>query len=48
MAWTHLWSGTSYRGGADVTVPAPIGAPPVFFREGSVWEGLFRQVTDIA
>jgi len=47
VAWTHLWSGTTYRGGARVTVPAPIGQPPVFWREGSAWEALFRQVRDI-
>ena len=47
-AWRHLWSNTSYRGGARVTVPAPIGEPPVFFRDGSVWEELFRHVRDIA
>ncbi len=47
VAWTHVWSGTTYQGGARVTVPSPIGQPPVFFREGSVWEALFRQVPDI-
>jgi alpha-glucosidase len=47
VAWTHLWSKTIYQGGARVTVPSPIGQPPVFFRNGSVWEALFRQVPDI-
>ncbi len=46
-AWTHVWSGVTYAGGARVTVPAPIGQPPVFFREGSMWEALFRQVRDV-
>jgi alpha-glucosidase len=47
VAWTHLWSKTTYQGGARVTVPSPIGQPPVFFCNGSVWEALFRQVPDI-
>jgi alpha-glucosidase len=47
-AWTHLWSATDYTGGMCVTVPAPIGQPPVFFRTGSAWQALFRQMADIA
>jgi alpha-glucosidase len=45
--WTHLWTGTTWYGGTRVTVPAPIGRPPVLFREGSVWQALFRAVRDI-
>jgi len=33
--WVHLWSGEAYEGGRTVTVAAPIGAPPVFHREGA-------------
>jgi len=25
-------------------VPAPIGQPPVFYREGSNWTELFREI----
>lgn len=32
--WVHLWSGKEYSGGR-VTVPAPLGEPPVFVRKGS-------------
>ncbi len=46
--WTHLWSGTTHRGGACITVPAPMGQPPVFYREGSSWAPLFQQVRDVA
>jgi len=42
--WTHLWSGTTHRGGSPITVPAPIGQPPVFYREGSNWTELFREI----
>lgn len=45
--WTHLWSGTQYSGGRDVTVSAPLGELPVFFRDGSAYEGLFRSLPSI-
>jgi alpha-glucosidase len=41
-AWVHLWSGRRFTGGQTVTVPAPIGSPPVFWREGSAFAGLFQ------
>jgi alpha-glucosidase len=31
--WYHVWTGTAYAGGTTVTVPAPIGQPPVFSRD---------------
>ena len=34
-AWVHLWSGTVYSGGTEVEVEAPMGEPPVFYREGA-------------
>ena len=42
--WTHLWSGNEYAGGADVTVAAPFGQPPVFFRSGSPHRPLFENL----
>jgi sulfoquinovosidase len=45
-AWAHVWSGTTYPGGRRVTVPAPIGRPPVFFRDGSPFAGLFHALRD--
>lgn len=36
--WVHLWTGEAYgspEGGLHATVPAPIGEPAVFYREGS-------------
>ena len=41
--WIHLWSGKRYSVG-EITVPAPIGQPPVFWREGSAWSGVFQTV----
>ncbi len=42
--WTHLWTGETYRGGKRVTVAAPLGQPPVFYREGSLYQAVFRAV----
>lgn len=33
--WVHLWSGQTYTGGQTVEVPAPIGQPGVFYRQGA-------------
>ena len=42
--WVHLWSGTHYAGGATVTVAAPLGRPPVFYRAGSAHTALFAGI----
>lgn len=44
--WTHLWSGVRFTGG-DVTVSAPVGMPPVFFRTGSDIQGIMEQIRKI-
>ncbi|AOL94101.1 alpha-glucosidase [Porphyrobacter sp. LM 6] len=41
--WRHLWSGEAYAPGWH-DVPAPIGAPPVFYREHSAFADLFRRL----
>ena len=38
--WEHLFTGEVYTGGM-VTVKAPLGMPPVFFRKTSAYAGLF-------
>ncbi len=40
--WTHLWSGQRFPGGAEATVPAPLGQPPVFIRDHSNHRALFE------
>jgi alpha-glucosidase len=43
--WVHLWSGSAYGDDARSTrvrVPAPIGSPPVFYKEGSRVGARFR------
>ena len=41
--WVHLWTGREFEGG-HVTVEAPVGYPPVFFRKGCDEEALFREI----
>ena len=38
--WIHLWSKKTFAGGESVSVPAPIGEPPVFVRKGAKDEAL--------
>ncbi len=44
--WVHVWSGRTYRGG-DVTVEAPLGQPPVFYRKSSEWAPLFESLKQL-
>ena len=37
--WVHAWSGRTFAGGQDATVPAPFGEPPVFYRAASGFRG---------
>ncbi len=39
--WVHLWTSREFRGG-EVTIEAPLGYPPVFYRVDSAWAGLFE------
>lgn len=43
-SWVHLWSGTGYSGGGSVTVDAPIGNIPVFYKKNSKYRELFSMV----
>ena len=42
-SWVHLWSGSRF-GAGDHMVPAPLGEPPVFYREGSRWAELMAEI----
>ena len=33
--WTDAWTGTSYEGGTNVTVDAPLDRIPLFLRDGA-------------
>lgn len=41
--WVHLWTGRHWSGG-DISVEAPMGYPPVFYRRDSAWAELFRKI----
>jgi alpha-glucosidase len=42
--WVHLWSGQEYAGGNEVTVPAPFGYPPVFYRSDASFRNCFSEL----
>jgi alpha-glucosidase len=39
--WAHLWTGERFPGGQRLTVSAPVGEPPVFWRATSDDAALF-------
>ena len=39
--WVHVWSGDTLEGGREMTAPAPLGQPPIFYRRGSRHKDLF-------
>ena len=45
--WVHLFHDVTYKGGQSVTVLAPVGSPPVFYRDGTKWKELFQQVAAV-
>ncbi len=44
--WVNIWTGEPHHGG-DVTVAAPLGKPPVFYRANSEWASLFQTLKTI-
>lgn len=44
QTWVDLWSGREVQGGQRITVDAPIGRPPLFYRKGSRWTDLFEGI----
>ncbi|MGC6231350.1 alpha-glucosidase [Hafnia paralvei] len=42
--WINLWTGEQHAGGCEVTVPVPMGQPPVFYRADSEWAELFASL----
>ena len=41
--WIHMWGGREY-GKGKCTVPAPLGEPPVFYKRGSKWAPLLKEL----
>ncbi|CAJ1228930.1 alpha-glucosidase [Levilactobacillus zymae] len=46
--WVHLWSGRQYTGHQTLTVVAPVGQPPVFYRAGCADRRLFQDLLAFA
>ncbi|MFG5940079.1 alpha-glucosidase, partial [Salmonella enterica subsp. enterica serovar Weltevreden] len=44
--WVNIWTGEVHQGG-EITVYAPIGKPPVFYRAKSEWASLFASLRNI-
>jgi alpha-glucosidase len=47
VQWRHVWSGEVFAGGDEVSVAAPIGSPPVFFRTDSAYAALFAALAEV-
>eukprot|EP01117_Protostelium_nocturnum_P012774 TRINITY_DN4729_c0_g1_i2.p1 TRINITY_DN4729_c0_g1~~TRINITY_DN4729_c0_g1_i2.p1 ORF type:complete len:567 (+),score=183.14 TRINITY_DN4729_c0_g1_i2:379-2079(+) len=45
--WIGLWNGDLYEGGQRIKVGAPIGKPPVFYREASSFKNLFEGIKNL-
>lgn len=44
--WVHLWSGRQLTGGQTVSVVAPLGQPPVFYRADAADQATFKALCD--
>ncbi|CAG0920727.1 unnamed protein product [Notodromas monacha] len=43
--WRHIWNPEKvHKGGGFIIVEAPVGKPPVFFRDKSSWKPLFEEL----
>ena len=47
QTWINVWNTQEIQGGQYITVPAPIGKPPLFYRKNSKWSALFSAISDI-
>lgn len=45
--WIYAWDGSEQKGGQYVTVDAPIGKPPVFYRKASAYKKLLDGLKEI-
>jgi alpha-glucosidase len=45
--WRHVWSEAAYQGGQQIRIAAPLGQPPVFFRQGSEYASLFGRLREL-
>lgn len=46
--WVEVWTGAVHAGAQTVTVDAPLGKPPLFYRRGSAWTALFAGIAAVS
>jgi len=47
-SWVHFWSRKAYSGPAEITIAAPVGGIPIFFRQGAMVPLLGEKVDTLA
>jgi len=45
--WIHVWTGQSFAGGQEISVAAPLGQPPAFYRADSEFGALFAGLREL-
>lgn len=45
--WIHAWTGSSHAGGAEITIAAPLGQPPVFYASDAAMADLFAAMRSL-
>jgi len=45
--WIHVWTGQSFAGGHEISVAAPLGQPPAFYRVDSEFDALFAGLREL-
>ncbi|MEI9985184.1 MAG: TIM-barrel domain-containing protein [Aliidongia sp.] len=46
--WVDVWTGETHTGGVEVTVAAPLGRPPLFYRAEASQAALFAGIAAVA
>ena len=42
--WRFLWNNRTYTGSTFITVPSPLGKPPVFYKSSSSYADMFSHI----
>jgi alpha-glucosidase len=45
--WIHVWSGEAYAGGQEISIAAPVGEPPVFYRADASFAATFATLAEL-
>ncbi len=45
--WIHVWSGEAYAGGQEISIAAPVGEPPVFYRADASFAATFAALAEL-